>query len=150
MVNTRVTHIHVHAPHQVLGERYSERESGLRELSSYEEVTANATEAAVTKLADDADVSIDSDRCLELDVQTRAAAALRLLPSRSARLVDVIVGGGYGSEGKGNIAFYLAPEYQVLMRSAAPTLAIRYPRRRLRIPIGFCRQAPKRTRPRRS
>jgi adenylosuccinate synthase len=124
---TRVTHIHVHAPHQVLGERYSERESGLRELSSYEEVTANATEAAVTKLADDADVSIDSDRCLELDVQTRAAAALRLLPSRSARLVDVIVGGGYGSEGKGNIAFYLAPEYQVLMRVGGPNAGHKVP-----------------------
>lgn len=117
---TRVTHIHVHAPHQVLSKRYTARESGLQELSSYDEVVANATEAAVITLADDADVSIDSDRCLELDVQTRAAAALRLLPSRTTRLVDVIVGGEYGSEGKGNIAFYMAPEYQVLMRVGGP------------------------------
>ena len=124
---TRVTHIHIDAPREVLTQRYSERDSDLKELASYEEVAANATEAAVTTLADDADVSIDSDRCTELDVQTRAAAALRLVPSRTARLVDVLVGGQYGSEGKGNIAFYLAPEYQVLMRVGGPNAGHKVP-----------------------
>lgn len=124
---TRVTHIHIDAPREVLSQRYSERDSDLKELSSYEEVAANATEAAVTTLADDADVSIDSNRCTELDVQTRAAAALRLVPSRTTRLVDVLVGGQYGSEGKGNIAFYLAPEYHVLMRVGGPNAGHKVP-----------------------
>ena len=34
--------------------------------------------------------------------------------------MDVLVGGQYGSEGKGNIADYLAPEYAVLMRVGGP------------------------------
>ncbi|MFX8308850.1 adenylosuccinate synthetase, partial [Acinetobacter baumannii] len=35
-------------------------------------------------------------------------------------IVDVLVGGQYGSEGKGNIANYLAPEYDVLVRVGGP------------------------------
>jgi adenylosuccinate synthase len=34
--------------------------------------------------------------------------------------VDVLIGGEFGSEGKGNIAFYLAPEYDVLVRVGGP------------------------------
>jgi adenylosuccinate synthase len=34
--------------------------------------------------------------------------------------VDVIVGGQYGSEGKGNVASYLAPEYKLLLRVGGP------------------------------
>lgn len=36
------------------------------------------------------------------------------------RRVDVVVGGQWGSEGKGNIANYLAPEYPYLMRVGGP------------------------------
>lgn len=36
------------------------------------------------------------------------------------RLVDVVVGGQWGSEGKGNIASYIAPEYPNLMRVGGP------------------------------
>jgi adenylosuccinate synthase len=36
------------------------------------------------------------------------------------RLVDVLVGGQYGSEGKGHIAAYLANEYDVLLRVGGP------------------------------
>ena len=36
------------------------------------------------------------------------------------RMVDVVVGGQWGSEGKGNIANYLAPEYGALMRVGGP------------------------------
>jgi len=35
-------------------------------------------------------------------------------------LVDVIIGGQYGSEGKGNIVQFLAPEYDVLVRVGGP------------------------------
>jgi adenylosuccinate synthase len=37
-----------------------------------------------------------------------------------ARLVDVMVGGQYGSEGKGHVASYLAGEYDFLVRVGGP------------------------------
>jgi adenylosuccinate synthase len=61
----RVDHIHVFASTKVLGERYLTRgaRSGLAELSSYAEVAENATERQVSQLAEDADVSINTDHC---------------------------------------------------------------------------------------
>lgn len=118
---SKVTHIHVHAPALVLASRYAARDdSGLVELSSYEEVAKNATEANVSTLAEDADVSIDTSRSSARDVLARAVAALGLTSSRSAQLVDVFIGGQYGSEGKGNVAYHLANEYDVLMRVGGP------------------------------
>lgn len=123
----RVSHIHLYAPVPELTRRYSDRDSGLRELSSYDEVRSNATEEQVTTLADEADVSIDTQRCTVDDVEIRAAAALRLVSARSGRYVDVLVGGQYGSEGKGNIAYYLAPEYDVLVRVGGPNAGHKVP-----------------------
>ena len=50
----------------------------------------------------------------------RVAAYLRLYPSPDFQCVDVLVGGQYGSEGKGQVAAYLAQEYNVLMRVGGP------------------------------
>lgn len=122
-----VTHIHVHAPEDELSKRYSGRDSGLQELESYAEVRKNPTEDQVIELGDEADVSIDTKRCTIGDVETRAAAALRLTSARSGRCVDVLVGGQYGSEGKGNIAYYLAPDYDVLMRVGGPNAGHKVP-----------------------
>jgi adenylosuccinate synthase len=117
-----VTHVHLHSSSQVLAERYTRRghTSGLTELGSYAEVAADPTEAAVDALRGDADVAIDTARSNAADVQIRAAAALQLLPTSEGRLVDLLLGAQYGSEGKGNIAFYLAPSYDVLMRVGGP------------------------------
>ena len=125
----RVDHIHVRAPETVLDERYRGRgeSSGLAELASYAEVAENPTESAVNELAGDADVDINTDHCDEKDVEIRAAAALRLLPGRGQRLVDVLIGGQYGSEGKGNIAYYLAPEYDLLARVGGPNAGHKVP-----------------------
>jgi adenylosuccinate synthase len=41
-------------------------------------------------------------------------------PRAPVPLVDVLVGGQYGSEGKGNIVGHIAPEYQVLVRVGGP------------------------------
>ncbi len=122
MFPARVTHIHLHAPDDVLSDRYKQKResSGIKELDSYADVAQNETERRTFLLGGDADVSIDTKRSSEGDVETRAAAALRLGVSRSSRLVDVLVGGQYGSEGKGNIAFFLAPEYDLLMRVGGP------------------------------
>jgi adenylosuccinate synthase len=125
----RVDHIHLFAPESVLDERYRTRgeSSGLAELGSYAEVAQNETESEVRTLAADADVAIDTRHCNRGDVEIRAAAALRLLPSRDRRFVDVIIGGQYGSEGKGNIAYYLAGEYDLLVRVGGPNAGHKVP-----------------------
>src|SRR5260370_194361 len=50
----------------------------------------------------------------------RATALLDLYPRAVLQLVDVIVGGQYGSEGKGNIVGHIAPEYDLLVRVGGP------------------------------
>lgn len=123
-----VTHIHVNAPETVLTQRYQDRrDSGFAELGSYQDVAADPTEANVVTLASDADITIDTHRCSELDVLARATAALNLYPSLSDRLVDVYIGGQYGSEGKGNIAYHLANEYDLLMRVGGPNAGHKVP-----------------------
>ena len=67
-----------------------------------------------------ADVVIDTDRCNDDDVFARVVARLEVRPVIAPAIVDVLVGGQYGSEGKGNIAQYLAPEYEVLVRVGGP------------------------------
>ena len=125
----RVSHVHLHAPIQVLGARYAARgsDSGLIELGSYSEVAENATESTVGQLEAEADISVDTQRNSPGDVETRVAAALGLYASRTDALLDVLVGAQYGSEGKGNIAFYLAPEYDVLMRVGGPNAGHKVP-----------------------
>lgn len=126
---TSVIHLHLHSSRDVLADRYSRRgtTSGLTEMDSYAQVAADPTEARIDELRHDADVAIDTERSNANDVLIRAAAALRLLPNAEDRLVDVILGGQYGSEGKGNIAFYLAPEYDVLLRVGGPNAGHKVP-----------------------
>jgi len=117
----RVIHIHIHAPQEELARRYKARNKpGFKEFSSYEEASQNKTEKQVSDLSKIADVVIDTTRCTEKDVVVRAAAHLGLYAREYLPLVDVIVGGEYGSEGKGHIASYLAPEYDVLVRVGGP------------------------------
>lgn len=117
-----IVHMHLYSSNTVLAERYANRGevSGLKELSSYEEVAKDPTERGVAELRDDADVAIDTERSNVADVLIRAAAALGLLPDADARSVDVLVGGQYGSEGKGNLAFFLARDYDLLVRVGGP------------------------------
>jgi len=116
----RVVHIHLDAPETTLSERYGDREPHLKELASYDDVRRNRTERAVNKLAQSADIVIDTHRNSPSDVVTRAAARLGLYGRSVERLVDVLVGGQYGSEGKGHVAAYLAPEYAWLIRVGGP------------------------------
>jgi adenylosuccinate synthase len=117
----RVIHIHTFASERTLRRRYHQRGKERKgEFPSYEEMIANPTEAAVEELSEHADLVIDTDKCLPRDVLVRAARALDLLAGSPSQTVDAIVGGEYGSEGKGNIAFYLAPEYDLLIRVGGP------------------------------
>lgn len=116
----RVVHVHLTASDEDLARRYGARETAMQELGSYAAVRADPTEAAVEDLARVADVVIDTHRSSPDDVVVRVAARLGLYGRSYDRLVDVLVGGEYGSEGKGQIAAYLAPEYDVLVRVGGP------------------------------
>lgn len=120
-----IRHVHVTASRETCAARYEKRRSRaeVAEADSYEQVVADPTEERVDELGPMADIAIDTDRDGPDDVLVRVAAQLGLLDREHAPCVDVIVGGGYGSEGKGNIAFYLAPEYDLLVRVGGPNAA---------------------------
>jgi len=118
--SVRVQHVHLQAPDGVLLERYARRSLPSDEATSYEAVRSNATEASVNDLAAVSDVLIDTSRNRPEDVLVRTAARLGLYHSREGALVDVLVGAQWGSEGKGHVAWYLAREYDILMRVGGP------------------------------
>jgi adenylosuccinate synthase len=116
-----LTHVHLKAKHSVIEERYKNRSSSIREFATYAEAENNSsTERTVDRLAALADVVIETDQCEADDLYTRVSARIGVRPGTAAACVDVIVGGQYGSEGKGNIVNYLAPEYDVLVRVGGP------------------------------
>ena len=121
----QVRHVHVTASLGTCAKRYQERSSSseLAEMDTYAAVAADPTESAIESLAPMADISIDTDMKGLDDVVTQVAAQLGMLDRSHDPSVDVIVGGSYGSEGKGNIAFYLAPEYDILVRVGGPNAA---------------------------
>ena len=120
-----VRHVHVTASAETCAERYESRRaaSEVAETGTYADVMSDPTEANVDSLAPMADIAIDTDRVDRDGVVVRVAAQLGLLDRSHSACVDVIIGGGYGSEGKGNIAFYLAPEYDILVRVGGPNAA---------------------------
>jgi len=120
-----IRHVHVTASRETCAARYEERRSRaeVKEAASYDEVIVDPTEAQVDDLGPMADIAINTDRDAEEDVVVRVAAQLGLLDREHAPCVDVIVGGLYGSEGKGNIAFHIAPDYDLLVRVGGPNAA---------------------------
>jgi adenylosuccinate synthase len=119
----RIIHVHLTADVQELERRYKARSKAgteITELGSYAQVLQNPTEASVEDLSLTADVVINSARCDQDDVVTRVASHLGWFGREYLRLVDVMVGGQYGSEGKGQVAAYLSSEYQLLVRVGGP------------------------------
>jgi len=117
---SRVAHVHLTASDEFLRRRFSERLPRPTEFSSYDDVRRNRTERLIGKLADVAEIVVDTSRSSEADVVVRVASHLGLYGAAIEPSVDVIVGGQFGSEGKGNIASYLAPEYGCLVRIGGP------------------------------
>jgi len=115
-----VIHLHLTASRAALADRYRERRGVIQELSSYDAVLADPTEGQVESLGELADIVINTERSDADDVFIRAASRLGLYGRGPRPLVDVLVGGQWGSEGKGNVAGYLAPEYDVLIRVGGP------------------------------
>lgn len=115
-----VHHIHLTASEEELAQRYSQRKDKIVELPSYSEVKASRTERIIGRLERLADIVVYTDQCTDEDVLIRAVALLGLYPRDLSPVVDVIVGGQYGSEGKGNIAAHISTEYQYLVRVGGP------------------------------
>lgn len=118
----RVFHFHLTAPYDVLERRYQNLIQIDRdyEFDSFEASQVNRTERNIDKLKDSADVLINTSRCTENDILIKAACHLGLYGREFERVVDVLVGGQYGSEGKGNIASYIAKDYDYLIRVGGP------------------------------
>ena len=108
-----VTHVHLKASDAAVSERQANSQSNSRKPPQPLSKQAQELEAI-------ADVVMDTDRCNANDVFARVAARLEVRPVTAEPLVDVLIGGQYGSEGKGNIVHYLAPEYDVLVRVGGP------------------------------
>ena len=115
---SRVIHVHLITPLEELEKRFASR-PGTEGIKGYSDALQNETESHVDDLADIADVVIDTKRCSPEDVLVRAASHLKLNPDMLG-FVDVVVGGQYGSEGKGQIAAYLSGEYDLLVRVGGP------------------------------
>jgi adenylosuccinate synthase len=117
---SRVIHLHLTAPADVLASRFGARRGSIKESAPFRAARSNPTEARVDELGATADVLIRTDRCTETDVVSKAAAHLGFFDRAYRRLVDALVGGCYGSEGKGHLAAYLAREYDILVRVGGP------------------------------
>ena len=117
----RVIHIHLTASDVRLRERYASQRSGYSEPKSYDEVAKDPTEQQARGLGRIADVVVDTEKDTEAGEGALILVAARLgLFGSPAPLVDVLIGGQFGSEGKGQVAAFLAPEYELLVRVGGP------------------------------
>jgi adenylosuccinate synthase len=120
---SRVVHVHLTAPAGLRERRYDARRAASgqdTEGASFARVGEDATERAVEGLADVADLVLDTSRLPAEAVLVRVASQMGLFGRGVERLVDVLIGGQYGSEGKGHLCSYLAPEYDLLVRVGGP------------------------------
>lgn len=115
-----LVHVHLYASDSTLQERYAKRVAGEANPVPYDQVNQLRDQDEIQALKDDADVRIYTERSDSKDTLVRVAARLHLFTPPEIRCVDVLIGGQYGSEGKGNIVAYLAREYDVMVRVGGP------------------------------
>lgn len=116
----RVWHVFIDAEDEVLRERYRNRASLIGEFADYDQLKESETERAIRTLKAVADRVVDASRCEPASVAAQAVAGLGLFPLEIEPLVDIAVGGQYGSEGKGHVCSYLASSYDMLVRVGGP------------------------------
>jgi adenylosuccinate synthase len=139
-----VFHIHLKADPEILRQRYVERSQVDDAGVEYDALKRSKTERSIDALARLADVVVDTGRCSEGGVLVRATALLDLYPRGAEKLVDVLIGGQYGSEGKGNIVGHIAREYDLLVRVGGPNaghqvFAEPHPEKYFHLPSGTIR-----------
>lgn len=115
-----IRHVHLTASVDICKKRFVERSRESDIGFKFDQICKNRSEQEAIKLGDVADIVVDTDKYTETGIFSLVTARLNLLSRTADRLVDVIVGAQFGSEGKGNIADYLSPEYDVLMRVGGP------------------------------
>jgi adenylosuccinate synthase len=115
-----LVHVHLYASDPTLQGRYAKRTGGEANPLPYDQVNQLRDQVEIQALKDDADVRIYTERSDSKDTLVRVAARLHLFTPPEIRCVDVLIGGQYGSEGKGNIVAYLAREYDVMVRVGGP------------------------------
>ncbi len=116
----RLVHVHVTAPFEVVKKRYEDRGSVADTGMTYDQVSADPTEAGVWSLDGVADRVVENHDREPASLLALAVAGLELFPGAAVPLVDVIVSGQYGSEGKGHICAHIATEYGILVRVGGP------------------------------
>ncbi len=116
----KLLHIHLHAPRESLAHRYANRRAAGDGLKPYEEVIAQPTEALVDGLKGLAGLVLEADGYDPAVLAETAWAFVEGGQANQQRLVDVIVGAQYGSEGKGNIVAHIAAGYDTLVRVGGP------------------------------
>lgn len=117
------THVHLYVLDKAELERRWKKRTKDRDSeveSSYPEADLVKDEEDIQHFKKDADVRIETSKSDTADTLVRVAGRLGLYSPPDERCVDVIVGGQYGSEGKGNVAAYIANEYDVLVRVGGP------------------------------
>lgn len=119
-VEFEVTHVHLYATRATLDRRFKDRQKKRGTPESAKEMDLIKSEQDIAVFKKDADVRVFTDRTDTEDTFVRVAAYLGLYPPPDRKCVDVLIGGQYGSEGKGQVAAYLAKEYDVLMRVGGP------------------------------
>lgn len=112
-------HVHLYASEKTLRKRYSDSNKEING-TSYDEINHLKDQQTILALKNDADVRIYTERSNSKDTLVRVAARLHLFTPPEIRCVDVLIGGQYGSEGKGNIVSFLAREYDVMVRVGGP------------------------------
>lgn len=112
-----VIHVHLYASKEHILERARVKHG---DDTDYERADIIKREHDITSFRNDADVRINTDFTDSEDTYVRVAARLHLFPSPDSRCVDVLVGGQFGSEGKGHISAFLSGEYDVLIRVGGP------------------------------
>lgn len=115
-----VTHVHLYVDREEQEKRSAKRMRQISKQADISDVDLVKSERDIAKFKSDADIRINTKRTDANDTLTRVVAYLGLYPEPDRQCVDVLIGGQYGSEGKGQVAAYLAQEYDVLMRVGGP------------------------------
>lgn len=111
-----LVHVHLYGSPDQLKERFLRKHTA----DEFDESDLIKNDKDIESFARDADVRINTNYTDGEDTFIRVAARLKLFPPPDLKCVDVIIGGQFGSEGKGHVAAYLAKEYDVLVRVGGP------------------------------
>lgn len=118
----KILHIHLYATQDIIESRFYGKHQGTEETTTidYSEADLLKDNSDVEVFKNDADLRIWTTRSDEDDLFARIAPRLGGYAPPIGQCVDVLIGGQYGSEGKGHLAAYLAKEYDVLVRVGGP------------------------------